>query len=132
VIFSTHVMQHAERLCNQLLLISRGTKIFDGTLAEAKRTIPRRVLIETASDVAALAGVEGVVDIEQTAEGDEQPEAGVRSWVIRIEESANPQRILEKCFSSGIALSRFDHTEPSLHDVFVALVGAEAARGEPA
>ena len=34
--------------------------------------------------------------------------------------------MLERCFASGIVLRRFDHSEPSLHDAFVALVGAEA------
>src|SRR4029077_17233696 len=47
VLFSTHVMQHAERLCEKILLIAKGRKLFDGTLAEAKRTLPRRVRIET-------------------------------------------------------------------------------------
>src|SRR5215470_9977044 len=43
ILFSTHVMQHAERLCDRIILIAKGRKIFDGTLAEAKRVFPRRV-----------------------------------------------------------------------------------------
>jgi ABC-2 type transport system ATP-binding protein len=43
VIFSTHIMEHAERLCDQILLIAGGRKIFDGTVTEAKSLIPRRV-----------------------------------------------------------------------------------------
>src|ERR1051326_1063954 len=50
VIFSTHVMQHAERLCDRLLLIAKGRKIFDGTVTEARATIPRRVRIEAEGD----------------------------------------------------------------------------------
>src|ERR1051325_6266945 len=52
VIFSTHVMQHAERLCDRVILMAKGKKIFDGTLAEAKCVLPRRVRIETEDDVA--------------------------------------------------------------------------------
>src|SRR5262245_61200081 len=37
VLFSTHVMQHAERLCERILLMARGRKIFDGDLAAARR-----------------------------------------------------------------------------------------------
>src|SRR5262245_54050791 len=37
VLFSTHVMQHAERLCDRILLMARGRKIFDGDLAAARR-----------------------------------------------------------------------------------------------
>ena len=41
VIFSTHVMQHAERLCDQVVLIAGGRKVFDGTVAEACAAAPR-------------------------------------------------------------------------------------------
>src|SRR5438445_6314813 len=53
VLFSTHVMQHAERLCDRILLVAKGKMIFDGTIAQAKETIPRRVRLETEDDVAA-------------------------------------------------------------------------------
>src|SRR5436190_15068646 len=52
VLFSTHVMQHAERLCDRILLMAQGRKIFDGAITEAKALIPRRVRIETCDDVA--------------------------------------------------------------------------------
>src|SRR5688572_8783101 len=54
VLFSTHVMQHAERLCDRILLIAEGRKIFDGTVNEAKRIIPRRVRIESEADISSL------------------------------------------------------------------------------
>ena len=54
VIFSTHIMQHAERLCNQILLIAKGEKIFDGTVTEAKALIPRRILLETKDEIDSL------------------------------------------------------------------------------
>ncbi|HKU55087.1 MAG TPA: ATP-binding cassette domain-containing protein, partial [Rhizomicrobium sp.] len=40
VIFSTHVMQHAERLSDRLLLLARGRKVFEGTQAEARAQLP--------------------------------------------------------------------------------------------
>jgi ABC-2 type transport system ATP-binding protein len=121
VLFSTHVMQHAERLCDRLLLIARGRKIFDGTIAGAKATIPRRVLISTDSGIDALAGLDGIEEIKSL---------GPQDWEIRLRDQsdaqASAQAILARCFSSGIVLRRFDQSEPSLHDAFVALVGAEA------
>ncbi len=122
VIFSTHVMQHAERLCDRLLLIARGRKIFDGTVDEARRTVPRRVYIETAADPAALAALDGVLEIKP-ADSDASPR-----WEVRIGEGMNPQLMLKFCFERGIALERFDHSDPTLHDVFVELVGANDAR----
>src|SRR6185295_3576485 len=64
VVFSTHVMQHAERLCDRLLLIAKGRKIFDGTVAGAKATIPRRVLISTESSIDPLTTLEGVAEVK--------------------------------------------------------------------
>jgi ABC-2 type transport system ATP-binding protein len=123
VLFSTHVMQHAERLCDHLLLIAKGRKIFDGTVAAAKATIPRRVLISTESRIDPLNGVDGIAEIKPL--GDSATSPGTKDWEIRLQGSANAQSILERCFSSGIVLRRFDHSEPSLHDAFVALVGSE-------
>ncbi|MEO8019929.1 MAG: ATP-binding cassette domain-containing protein [Pseudomonadota bacterium] len=123
VLFSTHVMQHAERLCDHMLLIAKGVKIFDGTVASAKATIPRRVLISTESSIDALAGLDGVAEIKPVAES--PTNSGARDWEIRLRGETSAQAILEKCFRSGIVLRRFDHSEPSLHDAFVALVGAE-------
>ena len=130
VLFSTHVMQHAERLCDHLLLIAKGRKIFDGTVAGAKATMPRRVLISTASSIDALAGLEGVAEIKSI--GASPADSGAKDWEIRLRGQADAQSILEKCFQNGIVLRRFDHSEPSLHDAFVALVGAETATGERA
>lgn len=125
VIFSTHVMEHAERLCDRLLLIVKGRKIFDGTVAGAKAAIPRRVLISTESNVEPLASLDGVVAIKPLGESPAQ--AGAKDWEIRLRERTSAQAVLERCFTSGIVLRRFDHSEPSLHDAFVALVGADAA-----
>jgi ABC-2 type transport system ATP-binding protein len=121
VLFSTHVMQHAERLCDHLLLIVKGRKVFDGTVAAAKATIPRRVLISTASSVDPLARLGGVAEVKLL--GDSSANPGTKDWEVRLREQTSAQSVLEKCFESGIVLRRFDHSEPSLHDVFVALAG---------
>ncbi len=47
VVFSTHVMEHAERLCDKIILLSQGEKIFDGGLKQALAHAPRRLEIET-------------------------------------------------------------------------------------
>src|SRR6267378_6851483 len=65
VIFSTHVMQHAERLCDRILLIAKGRKILDGTLAEARRTIPRRVQIETGDDIGPIRELSEVLSMSR-------------------------------------------------------------------
>ncbi|MGH7010307.1 MAG: ABC transporter ATP-binding protein, partial [Caulobacteraceae bacterium] len=54
VIFSTHVMQHAERLCDRLLLLSRGRKVFEGSLAQARAMIPPRLTLTAKDDPSGL------------------------------------------------------------------------------
>lgn len=128
VIFSTHVMQHAERLCDHILLIAKGRKIFDGTIGEAKATIPRRVILETNDNFDALKNIDGVNDIEPFET--EENEHSTRQWQVQIAEQVNPQTILKTCFEQNINLNRFEFTEPTLHDVFVHLVGDDAREAE--
>ncbi len=117
VIFSTHVMQHAERLCDRILLISKGQKIFDGTVSEARATIPRRVIISSESDVSSLQQLSGVQGITATEHN---------QWRIDISKDVNPQDILAFCANAEIAIRGFEFSESSLHDVFVNLVGDDA------
>jgi ABC-2 type transport system ATP-binding protein len=59
VLFSTHVMQHAERLCDKVVLMARGRKVFDGDVATARCAAPRALVLEgglAAKEVAALPG----------------------------------------------------------------------------
>jgi len=127
VLFSTHVMQHAERLCDRILLIAKGRKILDGTLAEARRTIPRRVQIETGDDIAPIRELSEVLSISRLeTNGAADREAAPARWELKIRENADPQSILQTCFAKGIRLRSFIQLEPTLHDVFVHLVGPEA------
>jgi ABC-2 type transport system ATP-binding protein len=41
ILFSTHVMEHAERLCDRIVLMTRGRKLFDGTVKEALQIVER-------------------------------------------------------------------------------------------
>jgi len=125
VLFSTHVMQHAERLCDRILLIAKGRKVFDGTIAGAKRLLPRRVRIETEDDVGALSNLPEVISVSRVETG-EQTARRNGSVELELHENADPQIILQTCFAKSIRLKSFNQTDPTLHEVFVRLVGAEA------
>jgi len=127
VLFSTHVMQHAERLCDRILLLAKGRKIFDGTVAEAKRIIPRRVRVETGDDITPLRELPGVDSIRPLPPAnDGLPSAAGAQWELELRENADPQAILQACFSRGIRLHSFNQSDPTLHEVFMRLVGPEA------
>lgn len=118
VIFSTHVMQHAERLCDRLLLLRKGHKRFEGTLAEARSQLPTRLGAVAKAD---LSGLPGVSDATPVPGGDGE----WREWSLQFAPGIDPAQVLEHCTASGIGLRRWDLHQASLHDVFVQLVGPE-------
>ncbi|HVY70923.1 MAG TPA: ATP-binding cassette domain-containing protein [Verrucomicrobiae bacterium] len=127
ILFSTHVMQHAERLCDRIVLIAKGRRVFDGTVAEAKETQPRRVLIETADDIEPLRRLPGVIATAPAPAPIDTPDTtATPKWELRIREHADPQSILQAAFTNGIRLRSFAHADPTLHEVFMNLVGPEA------
>lgn len=122
VVFSTHVMQHAERLCDRLLLLAKGAKRFEGTLEDARAELPARLELVARHDPSTLAGV-------VSAEDRGEAEPGWRRWDVRLSPGVAPGDVLERCVDEQFALRRFEQRHASLHDVFVHLVGhAETAR----
>ncbi len=129
VLFSTHVMEHAERLCERILLIARGRLIFDGSMAEAKRTVPRRVRLETEDDIAPLRDLAEVARCVRCPGPTARPMA--RSTVPCSGNWSCARIRTRKSFcrpasAEGIRLKSFNQSEPTLHDVFMRLVGPEA------
>jgi ABC-2 type transport system ATP-binding protein len=116
VVFSTHVMQHAERLCDRLLLLARGEKRFEGTQDEARATMPLRLTITSRAAPDTLPGVVGATATGKAADG-------WQDWDVKLEPGRNASDLLEHCTSQGFALRRFEQHRASLHDVFVHIVG---------
>lgn len=128
IIFSTHTMQHAERLCDRFLIMAKGRKRFEGTLEEARAKFPPRLIIRTRDAVAPIAAAPGVVRIEPSpARENEEP-----IYAIELAHGADPNIVLRAAFDAGMHLSRFEHANASLHDIFVDLVGSDAAEGDAA
>ena len=123
VLLSTHVMEQAEKLCDQLCIIARGRKLVDGPLADIRRAHGGQHLtigFDGRADAAALRVfadqrlVHKVDDYGQYAE-------------LELAAGADPQELLRELVQSGVRLSRFELMEPSLHKVFIDLVGGEPA-----
>jgi ABC-type uncharacterized transport system ATPase subunit len=51
---------------------------------------------------------------------------GTSHWELQIGENTDPQAILQLCFAKGIRLRGFNQSDPTLHEVFMRLVGPEA------
>jgi ABC-2 type transport system ATP-binding protein len=116
ILFSTHDMNVAERMCDRIFMIFRGRKVLDGTLDEIQSVYGSdtvRVKIDGPPALLdSLPGVQGVNDFGQLQE-------------VRL--SGDSQAFL----SSLVARTRVRHfevTRPSLHDIFVRI--AKPAAGE--
>jgi ABC-2 type transport system ATP-binding protein len=118
VLFSTHVMQHAERLCDKVVLLARGRKAFEGTVTEARATSRRFLELEGAIDPAACAALPGVVNVETVSEA-----GGVRVLKAALGQGGGGQDALKAAFLGGLDVRRFELREPTLHDAFIDLTG---------
>ncbi len=127
IIFSTHTMQHAERLCDRFLILDKGRKKFEGTLDEARAKFPPRLIIRTNDAIAPLLRAPGVVAIEPApSRAGEAP-----AFSLELRAGVDPNAILRAAFDAGMHLSQFESASASLHDIFVAIVGADSAAKTP-
>jgi ABC-2 type transport system ATP-binding protein len=117
VVFSTHVMQHAERLCDRLVLLARGRKVFEGTQDEARAALPARLTLTSRADPRGLPGVAHTRGVCHAGDG-------WTRWEVALAPGADPADLLEACTAQGFVLRGFDTHRPALHEVFIHLVGA--------
>jgi len=118
VVFSTHVMQHAERLCDQVVLIADGRKVFDGNVAAACAVAPRTLVLEGPFGCDALAGAPGIDSI--SADGLED---GRTRLTASLSSGAQVQAVLKAAFDRNLEISSLELKQPHLHDAFIALTG---------
>jgi ABC-2 type transport system ATP-binding protein len=116
VIFSTHDMSVAEKMCDFIFMIFKGRKVLDGTLSAIQDQYGSdtiRVRIEGNGAVLRdLPGVQRVNDYGQLQE-------------LRISDGCDPQQILAMIMSQA-RVRHFELAQPSLHDIFVRIAGPEA------
>ena len=120
VVFSTHVMQHAERLCDQVVLIAGGAKVFDGRVAEACAVAPRTLVLEGVLAADVLCGVPGIASVAA-----EPLDEGRTRLVAKLQPNAPVQAALKAIFARDLDVSGLELKEPHLHDAFIALTGHE-------
>ncbi len=120
IVFSTHVMEHAERLCDRLVIIGDGTKRFDGPLTDALALIPERAVLslETGFDLAPVLAPMGL-----TPEADLEND-GSTNWTVALPEAASPGDVLRAAIDAGAPIRAFTPRQARLRDVFVKLTGA--------
>lgn len=129
VMFSTHQMEQAEKVCDQVCIIARGKKILDGNLLEIKKAAAGDGLVALLfSDAASKDRAEvALTDRALVAESRPPRPGDVADCEVKMAEGIAPQRLLAALVAAEVGLRRFEVVVPTLHQIFVERVGGDAA-----
>ncbi len=121
VIFSTHMMDNAERICDSVCIIAKGKKVLDGRVADVKAEHGiRNVALALDGDGRGIV-MPVLEDPALVAKFDDQNQY----FEIELAPGADAQELLHRVVGGGARLSRFELIQPSLHQIFLDRVGAK-------
>jgi ABC-2 type transport system ATP-binding protein len=110
IIFSTHQMEVAEKICDDICLINRSRKVLDGSLREIKQSFGRN------SVALRIEGSNGILNDPSLVSKIERHSDEIEALLAP---GANAQDLLKKLIASGVMVSKFEMIEPSLNDIFI-------------
>ncbi|MFL6755613.1 MAG: ABC transporter ATP-binding protein [Sphingomicrobium sp.] len=115
IIFSTHVIAHAERLCERIAIIATGKVVFEGRVDEARAKLRPIVRLRTR---AADGPWRSAIPVQTPSEGGE--------WVFELPEGG-PEPLLKALIDGCAGIETLAIERPGLHDAFVSIAGDAAA-----
>jgi ABC-2 type transport system ATP-binding protein len=116
VIFSTHVISHAERLCERIAIIAAGRIRFEGLVSEARDRLRPQVRLRTRTEEGGWrSALPATVERRDGCWEFELPEEGV-------------EPLLKALIAGGAGIDELSIERPGLHDAFVAIAGEATAR----
>ncbi|MBM4186118.1 MAG: ATP-binding cassette domain-containing protein [Gemmatimonadetes bacterium] len=123
VLFSTHIMEHAEQMCDRIAIIAHGKKVVDGALADIKRDFGGRHLDLTFTRNAdrAIAILKDPTMVARLADHGATAEA-------ELSPGADPEQLLIQLVQAGVGLAKFEVADASLQSIFIAKVGVDGAK----
>ena len=109
IILSTHQMEIAEKLCDDVCMINRSRKVLDGRLRDIRRSFSLNAVAVRFEGVDSFPNDPEVASVRAVGE----------EFEVLLNPAANPQRLLKRLVDSGVVISKFELVEPSLHDIFI-------------
>ena len=117
IIFSTHQMEVAEKICDDICLLNKSKKVFEGSLRDIKSSFGRN------SVAVRCEGGDGVLDdpalVSKLVRHSDEAQA-------LLAQGADAQVLLKRLIASGAVIGRFEMIEPSLNDIFITKVTESA------
>ncbi|HEX3928890.1 MAG TPA: ATP-binding cassette domain-containing protein [Gemmatimonadales bacterium] len=118
VLFSTHIMEQAERMCDRIVIIARGEKVVDGAVSEVKAGFgEHHIALTFAGNKEAASRI--LADRQLVAKVDDYG----ASAEVSLAAGASAQTLLATLVQANVELKRFEVVEPSLQSIFIAKVG---------
>ena len=110
IILSTHQMEIAEKLCDDVCMINRAHKVLDGRLREIRRSFSRNAV------ALQFAGGDGLLNDSSLVANVRQHD---EEFEVLMAPGASPQALLKRLVDSGAMVTKFELVEPTLHDIFI-------------
>ena len=110
IIFSTHLMSTAEKLCHDIILINKSRKVVSGSLREIKESYGQNLIAFRGTNAENIISDTSLIE-RIVSHADEQE--------LHLAEGVDPQMLLRKMVDAGVVISKFERTEPSLNDIFI-------------
>jgi ABC-2 type transport system ATP-binding protein len=124
ILLSTHVMTQAEELCEHVVMIHRGRKVLDDSVAAIRRRYDPRTIqfepLDPAADLAPLRALTGVEHVEDVAAGSVRT-GHPTTYDIRLAEGSDPGSAIRR-ITAAVTPARIELARPRLEDVFISLV----------
>jgi ABC-type uncharacterized transport system, ATPase component len=120
IIFSTHIMDNAEKMCDSVCIIARGEKVLDGTIAGVKQASGRRNIALAVSN----GGRETVSSVLRDTQLIQKVDDNTNYFELELAPNADAQVLLRRLIDTGAHIERFELMQPSLHQIFLQRVGA--------
>jgi ABC-2 type transport system ATP-binding protein len=120
IIFSTHRMEQVEEICDHIVLVNKGKKILDGTVAGVKQEYKENIfVVGSPSDISSGADTQLFNVLKH--EGNKMH--------IKIDPATNTNDVLRHFLDKNVSINQFSEVLPSLNDIFIRLVeGTTTAR----
>ena len=124
IIFSTHQLEQVEELCEDAVIINKGHVVVQGSVQEMKRQHGRNIVRLKLDNDPEARWLDALDGIQVTKRRQDYIE-------MRLQAGVNPNLIVEAALRHSGLISRFEIVEPSLTDIFIALVGAGTLPDSP-
>jgi ABC-2 type transport system ATP-binding protein len=121
VIFSTHIMDNAERICDSVCIIARGQKVLDGAVSDIKESAGSHNIALALGGAPTTAVSTVLADRSLVSRVDDSN----RYFEVELANGADPQTLLHRILGAGASINRFEIVRPSLHQIFLEKVGAK-------